>query len=297
MLTAIIAGLAARFPAVHFDTGAVEILRQSPARLLTVSTNLAGFHSAPSRTSERQSELLDGEVVESLIEQDSWTFARQQDGYLGWTYRPYLAEMPSPSPTHIIIEPVSLLRSEPDLSAPLASRLMIGTKVLVAEMGKSWARVVPAGQREGWLPSANLRALAALPLDEAARRRQIVEDALRLVGVPYLWGGCTAQGIDCSGLSRLLHRLVGISLPRDADMQMDAGMPVDPPFEPGDLLFFGSTRGHRAISHVAVSLGGWQVIHSSGPRNGVYCDDVQAVSWLREAFVGACTFVRASPED
>jgi cell wall-associated NlpC family hydrolase len=74
-------------------------------------------------------------------------------------------------------------------------------------------------------------------------------------------------------------------------MQFDNGRPVDPPFQPGDLLFFASPNGHRRITHVGVSLGDWQLIHSSRSHNGVYVDNVQEVKHLRETFAGARTFV------
>jgi cell wall-associated NlpC family hydrolase len=76
-------------------------------------------------------------------------------------------------------------------------------------------------------------------------------------------------------------------------MQFNAGAPVAFPFQPGDLLFFGDITGSGSpkITHVAVSLGGWHVIHSSRSRNGVYEDDVQGVAHLRESFVAARTFI------
>lgn len=290
-LTAVTHALSTQFPTTTFDAANVQVLRQAKPKLLTVSTNLAGVHRQPSRISERVSEVLNGVVVEQLMEQNGWVFVRQMDGYLGWLYRRYLNESPPPPPTHIVIEPVSLLRAEPRAEAKLVSRVMVGTKVMVSQISNSWAHLVLAGERDGWVPTAHLRPLDALPQDENGRRQQIAADAEPFIGVQYLWGGCTEQGIDCSGLAQVLHRMVGVDILRDADMQLDAGTPVEPPFQPGDLLFFGSDRGHRAITHVAISLGGWQVIHSSGPRNGVYEDDVQAVSWLRDSFVGACTYL------
>jgi cell wall-associated NlpC family hydrolase len=88
----------------------------------------------------------------------------------------------------------------------------------------------------------------------------------------------------------MAHRLVGITIPRDADQQCEAGRAVAEPFSPGDLLFFGEPGDRRAITHVGISLGGWDIIHSSRSRNGVYSDNVQAVAHLKESFVAARTF-------
>lgn len=283
--------LTEHFPAYAFDASAVQRLRQPDVAPLTVCTNLAGLHRHPSRISEMMSELLNGAVVEPLFAEQGWQFVRQQDGYLGWLHGAYLGTFPSVEPTHRICQPVSLLREEPQQDAPLVSRVLAGTAVTPETVVGGWVRLSLPGGLAGWLPQADLRPLANLPQDENGRRQQMMTDACQYVGVPYRWGGCSALGIDCSGLAQLLHRLVGIPLLRDADMQFSAGTPVEPPFQPGDLLFFGSAGGHRKITHVAVSVGGWHVIHSSGSRNGVYHDDVQAVSSLRDSFVGACTYL------
>ena len=76
-------------------------------------------------------------------------------------------------------------------------------------------------------------------------------------------------------------------------MQFNAGKPVGFPYQPGDLLFFGDNGRSDSpkVTHVAVSLGDWRVIHSSRSRNGVYVDDVQGVAHLRESFVAARAFV------
>ena len=170
----------------------------------------------------------------------------------------------------------------------MLTRLLGGTAVRLEAVEGEWAKI--AAQCFGWLPLAHLRALDSMPTGEAELRTQLVQDALRLTGVPYQWGGVTANGIDCSGFTRLVHRWAGVRIPRDADLQYRAGRPLEPPFRPADLVFFGESGGKK-IAHVALSLGGWEIIHASLSRNGVYTDNIQAVEHLRENLTGGCSFL------
>jgi gamma-D-glutamyl-L-lysine dipeptidyl-peptidase len=298
MLRGVIVGLSERLPGVEVDASRVRILRAGAIQAV-VATNLTGLYAASSFLAEQVSQLLNGWPVEVLLEDGRWRFVRLADGYLGWVYGPYLAETAAPAPTHIVCEPVSLLRAAASEASPVVNRILGGTAV-AAVVHDDWAEVTLAGDPTaalrpgltGWMPTAALRSLSKMPADEAGRRAQIITDVVCFTGVPYLWGGCSAFGIDCSGYAQLLHRLAGLTIPRDADQQFDAAQPVSYPFQPGDLLFFGEGAGEaRKITHVAVSLGDWRVLHSSRSRNGVQEDDVQAVEHLRESFVGARTFV------
>jgi cell wall-associated NlpC family hydrolase len=297
-LRGVIAGLGGRVLGIDFDISRVRILRAGATRAV-VATSLTGLYAVSSFLAEQVSQLLNGWTVEVLLEEGRWRFVRLADGYLGWAYGPYMAETAAPAPTHIVCEPVSLLRMAPSVEALPINRILGGTAV-EAEAHGNWAKVVLAGDPAaplrpgltGWMPTAELRSLSKTPADEAGRRAQIIADAVRFTGVPYLWGGCSAFGIDCSGYAQQLHRLAGVAIPRDADQQFDAGRPVEYPYQAGDLLFFGEGEDEaRKITHVAVSLGGWRILHSSRSRNGVQEDDVQDVEHLRESFVGARTFV------
>lgn len=290
--------LAGAFAELEVRSEEVRVLRQPSPQLLTVATNLTNLKGGPSGSSETLSQVVAGQTVERLREKEGWVFVRQEDGYLGWLAARTLTEALPRAATHLVAAPVAMIYAEPGATldseaaeAAIVSRLVAGTAVAVEEVRGAWGHVTLSGFKRGWLALGALRACEALPAGGRARRAQMVEDALHYVGVPYLWGGVSALGIDCSGYVQLLYRLSGVTIPRDADMQLRAGNPVEAPFAAGDLLFFGSGQGHRRITHVGMSLGGWRMIHSSGPRNGVYVDDVQEAGWLRDIFVGACSFL------
>lgn len=278
------------FPSLHLDTTSVRILSQESRGQLHVSTNLTGLYERPTFGMPLSSELCYGTEVEVLEESKEWVFTRQPDGYLGWAYRAYLRQGTAPKPTHMVLAPVVELRAEPDLSSEILTRVVSGTGVVVEETHGDWSCV--SANRSGWLPSASLRALTEIPPAVEAKREAILSDAQRMIGVPYLWGGTSGNGIDCSGFARLLHRWVGVTIPRDADMQHAAARPVEPPFEVGDLFFFAEKDSSRKITHVGISLGGWRMIHSSRRNNGVYIDDVQQVQSLMDIFVSAGSFLR-----
>lgn len=290
-LQALTQNFSQQYPGLRVETSGIQVLRQPGNPVFAVGTNLTSLHQSTSFLSELSSQMVFGERVEILEETGRWVFVRQMDGYLGWTYKPYLTDAVLPAPTHISLAPAVELRAEPGPQAAVLSRVFCGTRLAVLETQGAWAKV--AAHLTGWLPLADLRALADLPKTEAARRAQILADAGRLVGVPYLWGGTTGNGIDCSGYARLLQRWVGLEIPRDADLQSKQSQRIEPPYQPGDLFFFGEGDSpDRQITHVGVCLGGTLVMHSSRSRNGVYLDDLEENAFLREILVHAGTFLR-----
>ena len=278
------------FPSRKLDITSIRILSREPHERIHVATNLTGLYEKPTFGMPLSSELYYGTELEVLDEEKRWVFTRQRDGYLGWAYRSYLSEGLTPAATHLVLAPVIELRAEPNESSQVLTSVLGGTGVIVEETLDGWSRI--SANKTGWIPSAHLRALNDLPKTLEEKHATLIKDSQRLIGIPYLWGGTSGNGIDCSGFARLLHRWVGIDIPRDADMQCSAAKPVEPPFEAGDLFFFAEDDSRRNITHVGMCLGGWRMIHSSRSRNGVYIDDVQEVGFLKEIFAGAGSFLR-----
>ena len=278
------------FTDLKLDTASINILNRPNLPHLCVATNITGLYEKPTFGMPLSSELYFGTDLEILEEKDRWVFTRQKDGYLGWAYKPYLSEEAEKTFTHHITAPVVELHTEPDPNSKVITRVVSGTGVNLQEINGEWTII--RANKTGWIPSPALRAINDIPQTIEARRASLVQDSTRMIGVPYLWGGTSGNGIDCFGFTRLLHRWIGIEIPRDADMQAAAAKRVEPPFEIGDLLFFGEGDGDRHVTHVGMSLGGWEIIHSSRGQNGVYIDDVQEKESLRNIYMHAGSFLR-----
>ncbi len=277
------------FSDLKLETDAIKILSLPNLPRLSVVTNLTGLYERPTFGMPLSSELYFGTELEVLEEQDRWIFTRQKDGFLGWVYKSYLGERAHEG-KHLVLAACVEVHSEANPTSETLTRLVSGTGVTVAEKHGEWTLVI--ANKKGWVPSSALRAVDDIPQSIEAKRKMLVEDSARMIGVPYLWGGTSGNGIDCSGFARLLHRWIGVEIPRDADMQCAAARPVEQPFEIGDLFFFGEGDSERHVTHVGISLGGWKMIHSSRSHNGVYIDDVQQTESLHEIYMHAGSFLR-----
>lgn len=260
-----------------------------------VRAGVAPVLGAPDIRSTQVSQYVLGARLELLMPTGRWYRIRGEDGYLGWVNRGYIS--PGEEDWAQTWEAaaggfpaVSLGAELTDDDGATIVRLPWGARV--AHDGDRRC-VLPDG-REAWLAAGELVPHAELPERFPSAGEAIVESARRWIGAPYLWGGVTMAGVDCSGFVQAVMRMHGVAIPRDSGLQAFSGSRVDPgrgfqKLRPADLLFFTEVPGR--ITHVAMSMGGPAIIHSALSNGGVATNDLggggELQSALRRMFVEA----------
>ena len=225
--------------------GKVSAARYVAGRVCEVVEPQAPLRPEPRPDALLSTEALGGERVTVYdTNAEGWAWGQlEADRYVGWLPRGALAEVGAP-PTHKVAVPRTLAFPGPSIKLPPLQALPLGARLAVVRAHGRFA----VTQSGAYVPDIHLA-----PLDVYAA--DFVAVAERFLGVPYLWGGKTTLGLDCSGLVQVALGACGISCPRDSDMQeaaLGGAVRADPAdLRRGDLIFW---KGHVAIVRDRASL-------------------------------------------
>lgn len=278
-------------PARPVDDQINVLLTDDTPRAL-VKRSVSDVRRVPNGLAEQVTQLLVGESVRILEEHGSWSLVRaERDGYIGWTRTAVLqvCDRKAVSAYHKsanVLVQVGLAQAfdRPTIKAPETGKLPFGVKLPLIETKRGWAALRLPDNRVWWVKETDLLPLADRPKPNAAGITFALERIRPFVGTPYMWGGRSPYGYDCSGLAQTFWAFMGVPIPRDADQQFRVGKIVKGTPRPGDLLFFGgddsdlSVARHQHITHVAISLGGDEMIHANGGSWNIACNSLNPAS-------------------
>jgi cell wall-associated NlpC family hydrolase len=266
---------------------------ETPPRAAVIVAAVADMYSRASAEADVVSQAVLGTNVKILAAEkapagEAWYKVETPDTYTGFVTAASLRTLPEGGRPYAssgrVFEVTSLFANvyatadvterKPLLASPLGTRLEVGP------IAKRWGQTTLPDGRTGWVQDGD-----GMLVDAAAPRPRLAAEGLvslakKFLGLPYLWGGTSSYGLDCSGFVQLVYRLGGIDILRDADIQFEgSGLLPVPPGEEGaaDLVFFGRVKGK--ITHVGMMIDGESFIHATTHERPV----VQ-VSRLRDAY-------------
>ena len=259
-------------------------------RMAVVETSTCYMRIAPDYESALETQELMGTVVEIVGESGYWREIVSPQPYKAWATEKTLVEMTAEeikeyeaAPKYMFTELYGHVYMEPSEKSQTLCDLVGGDVMRMAlKNGKAaikgkWAMVMLPSGKTGWVPKTAVKTLGErtnIRMGDGAdnmisieKMEAIIASAHQLLGVPYLWGGMSAKGVDCSGLVRISAIMNGVLLPRNASQMIKCGIPVQlDQLQRGDLVFFGTPATEekpRRVTHVGIYLGDNRIIHSS----------------------------------
>jgi len=245
-----------------------------------VRVSVANVKSKPSHPAEMATQAVMGWTVRILKKQSGWFYVHTEpDNYLGWIEELQLAQVTEDAVTAwtrdrrvIVTTPLAYVRETAADDATPVSDVVMGSLLRRVSAEGGWTKVELPDTRQGFLRAASVADYAEFRATRTPTADGVESTAKLFMGVPYLWGGTSSKGFDCSGYAKTVLRMNGLELPRDTDQQAREGAAVTiddamSQLKKGDLLFFGTkatAERPERISHVGIYMGNGEFLHASG---------------------------------
>ena len=238
-----------------------------------VSVSVAHLRDAPRHSAKMVDQTIMGRPLRLLKKLDGWYLTQTEYKYVGWVNSSSLhrtdldgVQAWQKAPKVRVIDLYPMVRSMPDASAEPVTDVVLNVELRKEGKTGRWIKVSTPDGRTGYIEAKNVTINSPGENSPNRERASIIRTARSMMGIPYLWGGNSSKGSDCSGFTQTVFNANGMQLPRDARQQALEGEEIVPDddfsnVQPGDLLFFGN--GKR-VTHVGISLGGAEFIHQSG---------------------------------
>lgn len=244
-----------------------------------VRLSVANIRSKPKHPAELATQALMGSIVNILKKENGWYLIQTPDGYIAWVDNDGIYTMNEEevknwknSERIIVTEQYTSAFLEPDVKSNKVSDLVDGNILKKLNIIKKFTKVGLPDGRTGFVANNHLKDFYTWSKHAVADKNTIIKSAFNFKGLPYLWGGTSSKGVDCSGFTKMVYFLNGVILPRDASQQVKVGKLVETDYnfdslQTGDLLFFGNKASEdkkEKVTHVAIYIGDGKYIHSSG---------------------------------
>jgi hypothetical protein len=244
-----------------------------------VNLSVANLRSKPGHSAELATQSILGTPVKIFKKRSGFYYVQTPDNYLAWMdddgfYPVNKSELDDwlNSEKVIYLKDYGFSYSKPDKNSQRVSDLVIGNLLKIKNSSGDFIEVIYPDGRTAFVEQNSVMNYNDWLKITEPNSKKILERAYSFMGIPYLWGGTSAKGMDCSGFTKTVYYMSGIVLPRDASQQVYTGELIDTEngfdnLQPGDLLFFGfkaAADKKERITHVGIYIGDGDFIHASG---------------------------------
>lgn len=243
-----------------------------------INNSVANLRSKPKHSAEIATQALLGTPIKILKREEDWYLVQTPNKYLAWVDAPAVVKIGSDdlkdykfSKKIVYTKQYGFSYSKPDENSQVVSDLVIGCILPITDEQSDFYKVKFPDERIAWVKKDEVEDATEV-FDRMIEDEEMIETAKKFVGIPYLWGGTSSKGLDCSGFTSTIYLMNGTVLQRDASQQTKYGEEITTSYDyeqlqVGDLLFYGRKATDslsERVTHVAMYIGDTEFIHASG---------------------------------